>query len=234
MASRPWRRSPSGSLPAVPAAGRVLRSLLPALLLLGIAAAPAVLAQENLRNTFPGRRVGGGTRGECSARVVANLVPSTSVFSPGASRRIGVLEGPTANPRPLRLAFRPLNSSGSSDTARAAMSQRMLPASPAGVTLVTLPALKVPTVWESSFACEEGTADPQDPLAFVQSESPPAVSLLVADADSTPEDKPLQAALQQLGRSCGASVPREQVASLFGLSDVITAEWPASLPVRCP
>ncbi|MFM7674734.1 MAG: hypothetical protein ACKO5F_03925 [Synechococcus sp.] len=211
-----------------------LRLFLPALLALGVAAAPAAWAQENLRNTFPGRRVGGGTRGECSARVVANLVPSTSVFAPGASRRIGVLEGPTANPRPLRLAFRPLNSSGSADMARTATSLRTLPASPAGVTLVTLPLLKAPTVWESSFACEEGTPDPQDPLAFVQSESPPAVSLLVADTDSTPEDKPLQAALQQLAQACGSTAPREQVARLFGLTDVVTAEWPAALPVRCP
>ena len=35
------------------------------------------------RNTFPGRRIGGGTRGECAARPVLHLVPSSNVFSPG-------------------------------------------------------------------------------------------------------------------------------------------------------
>ncbi|MCT0223676.1 hypothetical protein [Synechococcus sp. CS-1328] len=214
---------------------RPLQALVPGLLLLLAASLlPEVLAQSTLRSTFPGRRVGGGTRGECSARLVANLVPSTSVFAPGSSLQIGLLEGPTANPRPLRLSFRPLNSSGSADAARSSGSQRLLPASPAGVTLLALPALKVPTVWESAYQCEEGSAAPaDDPLAFVQSESPPAVSLLVADNDSTPEDKPLQSALQQLRKSCGSTVPRAQVAKAFGLADVVTGEWPAQLPVRC-
>ncbi|MEA5423312.1 MULTISPECIES: hypothetical protein [unclassified Synechococcus] len=226
MAGRP-EGNPSTSRPLI----RQRHALLTGLLLLVAASQlPEVLAQSSLRSTFPGRRVGGGTRGECSSRLVANLVPSTSVFAPGSSLQIGLLEGPTANPRPVRLSFRPLNS----DAAHSSGVERLLPASPAGVTLLAVSALKVPTVWESAYKCEEGSATAaNNPLAFVQSESPPAVSLLVADNDSTPEDKPLQTALQQLRRFCGSTVPRAQVAKAFGMTDVVNGEWPAELPVRC-
>lgn len=66
-----------------------------------------VLAQANLRSSFPGRRIGGGTRGECSARFLANLVPASSVYSPGAAKLIGLLEGPTASPGRCSSALRP-------------------------------------------------------------------------------------------------------------------------------
>ena len=78
-------------------------------LLIGLAVAAqasAALAQPNLRSTFPGRRVGGATRGECTARVLAHLVPGSSVFAPGAGGLIGLMEGPTANPRPVAISFR--------------------------------------------------------------------------------------------------------------------------------
>ena len=59
-----------------------------------LAEGSAALAQPNLRSTFPGRRVGGGTRGECAARLLAHLVPSDSVFAPGPALTVAVLEGP--------------------------------------------------------------------------------------------------------------------------------------------
>lgn len=59
------------------------------------------------RSTFPGRRVGGGTRGECSARILVHLVPENSVFAPGATGILGLVQGPTANPVSLELSFLP-------------------------------------------------------------------------------------------------------------------------------
>ena len=43
------------------------------------------------RTTFPGRRVGGGTRGECAARPVVHLVPPSNMLSLGSSNSIAVL-----------------------------------------------------------------------------------------------------------------------------------------------
>jgi hypothetical protein len=206
--------------------------------LLGIAAlmlcltGSDALAQTNLRNTFPGRRIGGGTRGECSARLLAHLVPSSSVFAPGRGVTIGLLEGPTAQPRPLQIAFRPLNSAGTAEAAQARTSMRELPAGQAGVVLLAVQPIKTATIWESAYRCDEGSSSGNDPLDFVQSASPPAVSLLVADAQG--DDTRIEAALVRLRAACGSTVATAEVAKAFGLADVISPEWPQQLPVRCP
>ena len=193
-----------------------------------IAADGAVLAQPNLRSTFPGRRVGGGTRGECSARVLANLVPESSVYAPGSGRLLGVLEGPTANPRPVQVSFQP---EGSSAGGAAPSRTLTLAAASAGIVLFRLPEGALPLRWESTFQCDAATKAGDDPLSFVTASSPPALSLLVAD-ESAP-DRKLQLALKSLLKFCGTSVPREQIAQNFGLADTVKGDWPSQLPVRC-
>ena len=182
-------------------------------------------AQDNLRSSFPGRRVGGGTRGECSARILAHLVPDSSVFSPGNTSDLALVQGPTANPVSLTMTFKP--ESGGAPV------NRTLSASPAALILVRGSAITAPTVWESGFDCAAGdTGAIDDPLAFVETASPPAVSLLVPTPD--PSDAPIQKAIQSLSQSCGATVPAAATLAQFGLADVVTAEWPQQLPVRCP
>jgi hypothetical protein len=183
------------------------------------------LSQANLRSSFPGRRVGGGTRGECSARILAHLVPNSSVFAPGATSVLGLVQGPTANPVSLNISFQP-KSGGASTT-------RTLPAAPAALILISGSSFNTPTVWESEFDCAtaDGSAS-NDPLAFVETTSPPAVSLLVPEPDAS--DAPVQAALKKLRNSCGATVPAKATLGQFGLADIVTAEWPQNLPVRCP
>ena len=182
-------------------------------------------AQDNLRSSFPGRRVGGGTRGECSARILAHLVPDSSVFSPGNTAELALVQGPTANPVSLTMTFKP--ESGGAPV------NRKLSASPAALILVRGSAITAPTVWESGFDCAAGdTGAIDDPLAFVETASPPAVSLLVPTPD--PSDAPIQKAIQSLSQSCGATVPAAATLAQFGLADVVTAEWPQQLPVRCP
>jgi len=204
-----------------------------AALALTLCSLPAVvLAQSNLRNTFPGRRIGGGTRGECSARLLAHLVPANSVFAPGSGALIGLLEGPTAEPRALELSFRPLTSAGTAASAQARSSSRELAPAPAGVVLLKIAAIKSPSIWESGYRCAEATTSGSDPLDFVQSGSPPAASLLVADVQ--PADKPIEAGLRALQAQCGKTVATADLARTFGLSDVVTLDWPQQLPVRCP
>lgn len=190
----------------------------------------AALAQPSLRNSFPGRRIGGGTRGECAARVLAHLVPADSVFAPGPALTVAVLEGPTANPRPLQVQFRPQGPGG---TAAGPAVKRELPAAPAGVTLLNLAGFKGAQVWESSFRCDDGASPAtSDPLSFVETVSPPALSLLVGEGSA--DDRLLQTALQKLKGLCGSQVAKAQLAKTFGLEDVIGPDWPATLPVRCP
>ena len=180
-------------------------------------------AHANPRSTFPGRRVGGGTRGECSARTLVHLVPATSVYAPGASGLVGLVQGPSDSPVSLQVTLKPEDGS--------AESTRTLSAAPTSIVLFDAQASR-PTVWESSFNCGSGDGgDSSDPMAFVQSTSPPALSLLVSDAE--PTDQSLQSLLSALRSKCGSSVSATETMTQFGLADVVTEAWPDQLPVRC-
>lgn len=204
-------------------------ALLAAVILPAIALPELAMAQPALRSSFPGRRIGGGTRGECSARFLANLVPASSVFSPGAGQLIGLLEGPTASPQPLKLTFAPYRPDAAPVTSGPGVSQRLLPPSPPSLVLISAPAIKAPTSWESTYSCPEGAAAGE--LDFVQSASPPAVSLLLPQPEAA--DQPIQAALQKLRKACGRSLPLAEIASAFNLADALGSDWPQQLPVRC-
>ena len=182
-------------------------------------------AEANLRSTFPGRRVGGGTRGDCTSRVLAHLVPASSVYSPGASGLLGLVQGPAINPVGLTMTFQ--------SQAGGAATSRTLDATDAGLILVRKADLKAPVVWQSGFDCASKEDSAQaDPLVFVEAASPPAVSLLLDEQE--PSDAAVQVALQALLQRCGATVPTRTTLATFGLVDVVTARWPEQLPVRCP
>ena len=183
-------------------------------------------AQANLRSTFPGRRVGGGTRGECSSRILAHLVPNDSVYSPGESGDLGLVQGPIANPVSLTMTFSPNEGEGVERS-------RVLDASSVGLILVRGTGVNRPTIWESTFDCN---ADDQsasaDPLSFIETVSPPAISLLLPQQE--PSDVSVQNALVSLRQNCGSTVPAQATLAQFGLADLITKDWPTQLPVRCP
>ena len=183
-------------------------------------------AQANLRSTFPGRRVGGGTRGECSSRILAHLVPNDSVYSPGESGDLGLVQGPIANPVSLTMTFSPNEGEGVERS-------RVLDASSVGLILVRGAGVNRPTIWESTFDCN---ADDQsasaDPLSFIETVSPPAISLLLPQQE--PSDVSVQNALVSLRQNCGSTVPAQATLAQFGLADLITKDWPTQLPVRCP
>ena len=186
---------------------------------------PPASAQQNPRNVFPGRRVGGGTRGECSARVLAHLVPDTSVFSPGATGDLALVRGPSAQPVPLSVILKAQRAEGVEDL-------RRFPARPAGITLLRIPSIQDAVVWESAFACESHDSTTADAMSFVETASPPALSLLVAAPE--PADLAVQQDIAALRQQCGASVPTAETLARFGLADLATDQWPTHLPVDCP
>ncbi|MFM7268427.1 MAG: hypothetical protein ACKOZT_07555 [Cyanobium sp.] len=221
---------PSAGQWRLPASG-----LSSALLLLAATATLPALAQADLRSTFPGRRVGGATRGECAARLIVHLVPANSVLAPGTAG-IGLVMGPSPAPRPLRVDLRPLGRGGAPDRSVTPLLERTLPAAPAGITLLSLAAVQNPAIWESAYVCADAAsakaAAAADPLSFVESAAPPALSLLVRDSGA--EDQRFQAALRELRRSCGSSVASADLAKSFELGDLLSTDWPARLPVSCP
>ena len=50
---------------------------------------------SNINNAFPGRRVGGGTRGECSSRLLINLVNKDNALYINKLDPIAILAGKT-------------------------------------------------------------------------------------------------------------------------------------------
>ena len=211
------------------AAARFSRLVKAAAVLFLVQAMAPVMAQQNLRDTFPGRRIGGGTRGECAARFVINLVPRTSVFAPGPAALIAVLHGPSRRPMPLALSFRSYEGEGSFQSNRL-ISRRLESPSPASLLLFKISDMALPLVWESSYQCEPDQV--VDELAFLGSDAPAAVSLLVDTAQS--EDQVLQSALTKWHKVCGGSVPVRDVVETARLEGLDLSRWPSQLPVHCP
>lgn len=202
------------------------RSLI--VLILG-AVLPAA-ANPQLRSSFPGRRVGGGTRGECTARLLVHLVPENSVFAPDAGRLLGTLQGPTQAPKPLLMDLRRLVSAGTVADAQNRVQRIRHEPSTVGVTLFRAPVADG-VVWESSYQCIEPKPE-VDPLIWDGGfDAPPAITLLLAEP--TPPDLRLQERLKALAQHCDGSVAKERLINDFNLEALDLSSWPARLPVRC-
>ena len=191
-------------------------------LLLGAGFFPTPTLSQS-RNTFPGRRVGGGTRGECASRQIIHLVPQSSVFAPGSEGLIGWLEGPSPDPKPIEVSLR------KQDTSTPVLSRSVASAGPR-LVLLRLPQLLVlPLIWESGYQCADAPAD--DEFGFIGVEGPPAKSLLVADL--LPADSDVQSHLNDVLNTCGSTASTATISRLFELEDVVSSRWPEVLPVVC-
>ena len=185
------------------------------------------MAGPSLRSTFPGRRIGGGSRGECAARLVINVVPRSSVFASGSDDLLAVLQGPSPDPRPLEIAFSAYDAAAGGAGTR--VGQQVIPAGAASLVLLRSRASARPLLWESSYQCDADAA--VDELSFISAEAPPAMSLLVAD--SQPEDSLLQSTLSAWKGSCGGQLATQTVLRTAGLKGLDVSQWPEQLPVVC-
>lgn len=193
-----------------------------ATLLLGAGFFPAPSLSQS-RNTFPGRRVGGSTRGECAARQIIHLVPESSVFAPGPAALIGWLEGPSPDPKPIEVSLRQQNNS------TPVLSRSVASAGPRLVLLRLPQTLVLPLVWESGYQCADAPA--ADEFGFIGADGPPAKSLLVADLLSA--DSAVQSYLKGVLNTCGSTASTATIALLFELEDILSSRWPEALPVVC-
>ena len=191
-------------------------------LLLGAGFFPAPTLSQS-RNTFPGRRVGGGTRGECAARQIIHLVPQSSVFAPGSEGLIGWLEGPSPDPKPIEVSLR------KQDTSTPVLSRSVATAGPRLVLLRLPKLLALPLVWESGYQCADAQAG--DEFGFIGAEGPPTKSLLVADL--LPADAAVRSHLNDVLKTCGSTASTAQMSRLFELEAVLSSGWPEVLPVVC-
>ena len=183
------------------------------------------------RDSFPGRRVGGGTRGECAARPIVHLVPSSSVFAPGDPSVIALLEGPSSNPQPVEIVMSAASADGGFASSSAPLLQRELPGAKNRLVLLSLPSSKQALRWESSYLCGQGGAS--DEFGFITASAPPALSLLVPGTGDR-EDRNLQQVLANLQESCGGTAALQPLKTALQLDDdVIDDSWPQQVTVQC-
>ena len=193
--------------------------------------APLPELQASSRNSFPGRRVGGGTRGECAARSIVHLVPSSSVFAPGDPSVIALLEGPASNPQPLEIVLRVASAEGVVDESASPILQRELPGATNRLVLLSLPAAQKALRWESSYRC--GMESGGDEFGFITASAPPALSLLLPGSGDR-EDQNLQQLLANLQYSCGGTAALQPLKTALQLGDeVINDSWPEHITVQC-
>ena len=195
---------------------------------------PTSVYADSLRGSFPGNRVGGGTRGECSGRVIVHLVPESGMYDPSAASAdlIGLLQGPSLNPTPLVITFRPFQSNGNLD--QIPLSPETLRFASSKVSLILLdPDFDDKSkIWESTFECDQH-ADSGE-FGFISSNSPPARSLLTKNDDLRSGNLKIAGLLNSWQRLCGTTIITESVFKEFGLDDLLTKQWPTQLPVLCP
>ena len=60
----------------------------------------------NIGLAFPGRRVGGGTRGECSARKIMHLVPESNIAFQNELGHFALIIGPSNDPKDININFK--------------------------------------------------------------------------------------------------------------------------------
>jgi len=185
-----------------------------------------------IRNSFPGRRIGGGTRGECWTRLFAHLVPANSVYTPGSPPLIAVLEGPAKTPRPLIIELRSVLANGLPEPNAKPIFKRTLLPQPEGVTLIFLANLTQPVSWTSTYFCPDSPVPSDESLFFVSRSEPPPLTLLLPSKPS-PDDRKVWETLGVLYKACGKTFPGKEIKRLFGFSDLVSNDWPENLPLRC-
>jgi len=218
-------------------AGRLMARSLPVTvltsILLGICCVDSWMlgaVQSAPRHSFPGRRIGGGTRGECAARRIVHLVPESSVFAPGSNALIGILEGPSPRPQTLEVIVRSSTRDGTADPDVEPVVHRQLPAAVNRLLLLSIPTVSRQLVWESSYRCDGNAGG--DEFGFITASFPPALSLLVQQGGQS--DQQLQQQLADLKTSCGATTRVAPLKTVLQLGDdIVDDAWPETVTVAC-
>jgi len=184
---------------------------------------PAALAKEAKQTICC--RSSGGTRGTC-LNLWVQLVPPSNRFNPGSSRLIALLQGPSAQPTAMAVAFTTL--------AGDPVGGQALPAQGVGVRLLTLPeadrpVLRQPLVWESFPTCQPNKPPTRSTLVAepLLDQGPGPKSLAVRSPQSFAERS--QRALKDLSKACGRMAETKSLLEAF---DFQVVEWAAKLPAQ--
>lgn len=191
-----------------------------------------IKAEDQLINiglAFPGRRVGGGTRGECSSRKIMHLVPESNISYQNQFGHLALIIGPSNHPKNINIKFKPFEYVPNNEN-KLDLKDIQIPASEAKVFLISLPKQQYPFIWESSFNCEDDI-DMGFDFNFIQNDPPPAQTLIAPTnykKDNTEEDKMLW-----LSNYCNKEITQKSLSEKFKIGELFDNNWKKEIAVSC-
>ena len=209
--------------------------LISALFLVSSIFPKCLMSQEiNIGSAFPGRRLGGGTRGECSARKIMHLVPDNNILFHNSKGQIALIIGPSNSPKDVKIAFKPYSSpDGTYNGPSPEIDDLFIPNSSEKIIFLNIPKKQFPFTWESAFECSDNNEDSFDGFGFnfIQDNSPPAISLIAPESyvkTNNTEDK-----ISWLSSYCEKSIAQEKLIEKFNISELFDSNWSNKINVEC-
>ena len=194
-----------------------------------------LISQEiNIGSAFPGRRLGGGTRGECSARKIMHLVPDNNILFHNSEGQIALIIGPSSSPKDVKIAFKPYSSpDGNFNGPSPEIDELFISNSSEKIILLNIPKKKFPFTWESAFECSDDNEESFDGFGFdfIQDNSPPAISLIAPESlqkKNNSEDKILW-----LSKYCGKNISQNELNKKFKINELFDENWVEEISVDC-
>ena len=194
-----------------------------------------LISQEiNIGSAFPGRRLGGGTRGECSARKIMHLVPDNNILFHNSDGQIALIIGPSSSPKDVKIAFKPYSSpDGNFNGPSPEIDELFISNSSEKIILLNIPKKKFPFTWESAFECSDDNEESFDGFGFdfIQDNSPPAISLIAPESlqkKNNSEDKILW-----LSKYCGKNISQNELNKKFQINELFDENWLEEIYVDC-
>ena len=181
----------------------------------------------NIGLAFPGRRVGGGTRGECSARKIMHLVPESNIAFQNELGHFALIIGPSNDPKDININFKEFEETQKN---KIDLNDFKIKASKEKVFLISIPNQDVPFILESSFNCNDNT-DMGFDFNFIQDDSPPAQTLIAPSSyqkSKNEEDK-----MVWLSKFCDKNISQSSLSEKFQIGDFFDENWAKDIDVTC-
>ena len=212
-----------------------MKKLISALILFSSIFPKYLMSQEiNIGSAFPGRRLGGGTRGECSARKIMHLVPDSNILFHNSEGQIALIIGPSNSPKDVKIAFKPYSSpDGNFNGPSPEIDELFISNSSEKIILLNIPKKKFPFTWESAFECSDDNEESFDGFGFnfIQDNSPPAISLIAPESlqkKNNSEDK-----ISWLSKYCGKNISQNELNKKFQINELFDENWSEFISVDC-
>ncbi len=180
--------------------------------------------KSDINDAFPGRRVGGGTRGECSARFLVNLVNKDNALHIKNFEPIAFLVGKSSNSNAIDVTFRNVKNS--------TVNNINIPSTDSEIILLKSPDIRVDYLLEAKPLCNEVFLD-SDPFSIASSVNPPTRSHLIIK--NRPKDREIKQALTLMENLCNSTIKTNRIISIWDLDSRLVEKYklPSNLPVKC-